>query len=100
MEHRWSERRAANTVVLMNTRPHGLLRGHIQNVSRDGVFVRLPDASALDQVFHVELVFVRSAAGVTRILRVPARVVHVGDDGAGLMFNDAVHAGLHRLMTA
>ena len=88
VEHRWNERQATDHKVLINVRPHGSRQARIRDVSTSGLFVELPPCAPLSNNTHVELIFVRSANRVSRILRVPALVVRTTRSGAGLMFLD------------
>lgn len=87
-EHRWNERQATDHRVLIYVRPHGSRQARIRDVSSGGLFVELPPCAPLSNNAHVELIFVRSANRVSRILRVPALVVRTTRSGAGLMFLD------------
>ena len=88
-EHRWNERHTTDHSVLIKARPHGSQQARIRNVSTSGLFVELPPTTPLSNNTHVELIFVRSANQVSRILRLPALVVRTTPSGAGLMFLDA-----------
>lgn len=88
-EHRWNERQTADHSVLINARPQGSRPARIRDVSTSGLFVELPPAAPLSNNMRVELIFVRSANRVSRILRVPALVVRTTPSGAGLMFLDS-----------
>jgi len=97
--HRWNERQPSDHSVLISARPHGLRQARIRDVSSSGLFVELPPSAPLTDNMHVELIFVRSADRVSRILRVPALVVRTTQSGAGLMFLDANLAAFRTLLT-
>jgi len=97
--HRWNERQTSDHSVLISARPHGLRQARIRDVSSSGLFVELPPSAPLTDNMHVELIFVRSADRVSRILRVPALVVRTTQSGAGLMFLDANLAAFRTLLT-
>jgi PilZ domain len=97
--HRWNERQTSDHSVLISARPHGLRQARIRDVSSSGLFVELPPSAPLIDNAHVELIFVRSAERVSRILRVPALVVRTTQSGAGLMFLDVNLAAFRTLLT-
>ena len=97
--HRCNERQSSDHSVLISARPHGLRQARIRDVSSSGLFVELPPSAPLSINAHVELIFVRPANHVSRILRVPALVVRTTQSGAGLMFLDANLAAFRTLLT-
>jgi len=98
-EHRWNERHTTDHSVLIKARPHGSQQARIRNVSTSGLFVELPPTTPLSNNTHVELIFVRSANQVSRILRLPALVVRTTASGAGLMFLDSSLMAFRTLFT-
>jgi len=96
--HRGNERQTSDHSVLISAHPHGLRQARIRDVSISGLFVELPPSAPLSNNTHVELIFMRSANHVSRILRVPALVVRTTQSGAGLMFLDANLATFRTLL--
>lgn len=97
--HRGNERQTSDHSVLISAHPHGLRQARIRDVSISGLFVELPPSAPLSNNTRVELIFMRSANHVSRILRVPALVVRTTQSGAGLMFLDANLAAFRTLLT-
>lgn len=87
MEHRCGTRRGIDAKVIIDCRPAGLVRGHIQNISVGGLFIRMrpPTGLASDRV---KVVFVRRERGITRLYRMPAVIIRWNRQGAGLMFSE------------
>jgi hypothetical protein len=77
--HRCNERQTSDHSVLISARPHGLRQARIRDVSSSGLFVELP----LSNSTYVELIFVRPAIQISRVLRIPALVVRTTQSGAG-----------------
>ena len=88
-EQRWNERHTTDHGVLINVHPHGSHHARIRDVSTSGLLVELPPCARLSTNTQVELIFVRSANKVSRILRVPTLVARTTPSGAGLMFLDS-----------
>lgn len=87
MERRWGLRKAIEVDVVIDNQPASLLRGRIGNVSIGGLFVRT-EAKNLRKNAQVELVLMLQQDSGTRIYRMPAMVVRLTQDGAGLMFDE------------
>lgn len=84
IEHRWSSRKQINLDVNLYYPPIGTINGRTRNISLEGMFVdlkgvRIPAQARLEVAFTAEL------HGKWIEHRLPAYVVHEGDDGIGLM---------------
>lgn len=97
--HRCNERQTSDHSVLISAHPHGLRQARIRDVSSSGLFVELPPSASLSNSTYVELIFVRPAIQISRVLRIPALVVRTTQSGAGLMFLDSNLAAFRILLT-
>jgi hypothetical protein len=84
IEHRWSSRKAINLDVNLYYPPIGTINGRTRNISLEGMFVdlkgvRIPPQARLEVAFTAEL------HGQYTEHRLPAYVVHEGENGIGLM---------------
>ncbi|MBI3897819.1 MAG: PilZ domain-containing protein [Gammaproteobacteria bacterium] len=86
MERRWGTRKPVEVNVVIDNQPMSLLPGQIGDVSIGGLFVKT-EATALRMNAPVELVLLLDTEGNTRVYRLPAIVVRLTGDGAGLMFD-------------
>lgn len=84
VEHRWSSRKPLAMDVSLYYPPLGMLNGKTRNISLEGMFVELEGVHIPPQS-RLEIAFTSSARGKTTEHRLPAYVVHEGDDGIGLM---------------
>jgi hypothetical protein len=87
MERRWGLRKAIEVDVVIDNQPSSLLRGQIGNVSTGGLFVRT-EPKSLQKNAQVELVLMLQQDSGTRVYRMPAMVVRLTHEGAGLMFDE------------
>jgi len=85
-ERRWGLRKAVDVDVVIDNQPACLLHGRIGNISIGGLYVRTTP-NALNTNAPVELVLLLHEDGGTRVYRMPAIVVRLTDDGAGLIFD-------------
>lgn len=84
VEHRWSSRKEISLNVNLYYPPIGMINGRTRNVSLEGMFidlegVRIPAQARLEVAFTAEL------HGRCTEHRLPAYVVHAGENGVGLM---------------
>lgn len=86
MERRWGLRKSVGVDVVIDNQPACLLRGHIDNVSVGGVYIKT-ESAALRKNAQVELVLMLQQGPGTRVYRMPAMVVRLTANGAGLMFD-------------
>lgn len=95
MEHRWSARKQIdrNATIFNGGTPVAL--GQLKNVSQGGAFVSTRDG-AYRRGMCLELEFALPSNGAFARHRVFAMVVHVADDGIGLMFKNANHQSLQK----
>lgn len=87
MERRWGMRKSIDVEVVIDNQPACLIRGRIGNVSVGGLFVRTEDSS-LAMNSQVELVLMLQQDQGTQVYRLPAMVVRLTPQGAGLMFDE------------
>lgn len=85
MERRWGSRKSLEADVVIADEPRQVLPGRIGNISMGGVFVET-DSVGLRNNSQIEVVL-RSRDDGTRVYRVPAMVVRITANGAGLMFD-------------
>ncbi len=83
MEHRWKERSEVSLDVVVRGRDELVVRGRSQDISPDGMFIRLagripPTGTAV-------------GIEVPQFGRLRGWVVHVGDEGIGVMFRTLDH---------
>jgi len=83
-EHRWSSRKEIHLDVNLYYPPIGMINGRTRNISLEGMFidlagVRIPAQARLEVAFTAEL------HGKCTEHRLPAYVVHAGQNGVGLM---------------
>ncbi len=97
MEHRCGARRAIDAGVIIDSRPAGLVRGRIRNISVGGLYVKMRPAPGMTSD-RVKIVFVRRDRGVCRIYRMPAVIVRWTRDGAGLMFSELSSNSFYALL--
>lgn len=86
MERRWGLRKSIEVDVVIDNQPTCLIRGRIGNVSIGGLFVRTEQTN-LTMNSQVELVLMLQQEGGTQVYRLPAMVVRLTPQGAGLMFD-------------
>ena len=86
MERRWGMRKSVEVEVVIDNQPVCLLRGRIDNISIGGLFVHTEPAP-LRMNTPVELVLLLEDDNGTRVYRLPAVVVRITAEGAGLMFD-------------
>ena len=86
MERRWGLRKPIQVDVVIDNQPTCLVRGQIGDVSIGGLFVRTePDRLRMNS--QVELVLMLQQGEGTQVYRMPAMVVRLTSNGAGLMFD-------------
>ncbi|MEK7323017.1 MAG: PilZ domain-containing protein [Pseudomonadota bacterium] len=88
MERRWTTRTRVNLPVELlqaGTHTEGC---RTRDVGLGGVYLEVPSNVKLFAESHVELIFRMGEGGELTKHRVKARVVRVGDAGAGMMFRD------------
>lgn len=87
VENRWSPRKTAVIDAVLHERALGFVRCRCRNLSLQGAFIEmglpLPPLDAT-----VDLDFVASQDGVSRLHHVRAKVIRHADDGVGLLFSD------------
>ncbi len=88
MERRWGVRKPVTVDVVVDNQPACLLRAQIGDISIGGLFVRTEAPQTLHRHARVELVLMPQQNGATRVYRLPATVVRLSTDGAGLMFDE------------
>ena len=86
-EHRWSSRQAVETGLRIYANGQWPWLGRIRNLSIGGIFAEI-DARNLSPNTHVDVTFILHHRAELSHHRLPARVIRVGPDGAGLMFTD------------
>lgn len=84
VEHRWSSRKEINLEVSLYYPPVGMINGKTRNISLEGMFVDLKGVSIPPQA-RLEICFSAQTRGKTTEHRLPAYVVHGGENGIGLM---------------
>jgi len=84
VEHRWSSRKEINLDVSLYYPPIGMINGKTRNISLEGMFVSLKGVRIPPQS-RLEISFTAEARGRTIEHRLPAYVVHEGEEGIGLM---------------
>ena len=84
MERRWTTR-AQVSLLQSGTHTEGC---RTRDVGLGGVYIELPPNLKLFAESHVELIFRLGEGSEITKHRVKARVVRVGDTGAGMMFRD------------
>lgn len=101
-EHRWSSRQAAESGLRIYMNGQRSRAGRLRNLSIGGVFAEI-DATALSPNAPVDVAFVFRQGEGASPHRLPARVIWVGNKGAGLMFThfrqetmQVLRAALHR----
>lgn len=85
MEHRWSPRKSTdrNAVIFIDGVP--VAPGQLRNISQDGAFVLTRDSS-YRRGMCLELEFILPSNRGFAWHRLPAVIMHSGNDGIGLMF--------------
>lgn len=96
MERRWGLRKPVDADVVIDSQPLCLLRGRIGNISIGGLYVTTTP-TALNRNTPVELVLLRQESGGTRVYRLPAMIVRLTEEGAGLIF-DRYHIDAFRTL--
>jgi len=86
-EHRWSHRRPVETGLRVYTPGQRPWPGRICNLSIGGMFAKI-DVRTLSPNDPVDVAFVLQQGDGPSHHRLPARVIWIGLDGAGLMFTD------------
>lgn len=86
MERRWGTRKTLEVDVVIDNQPSCLLRGRLNDISIGGLFVKV-DTTPLRLNAPVELVMLLESDEGTRVYKLPAIVVRLTADGAGLMFD-------------
>lgn len=86
MERRSGLRKPVDVDVVIDNQPLCLLRGTIDDIAIGGLFVKT--GGGLDVQSRVELVLMLRHNGTTQVYRLPALVVRVTDDGAGLKLDE------------
>ncbi len=86
MEHRWHVRRPLASRVALNGTPFGPFRARICDYGVGGVRVETP--VALISNLCVELVFTAEDNSIVQLFRIPALIVWVSHNAAGLMFGE------------
>lgn len=86
-EHRWSPRQDFDTGLSIYSFGQRPWPGRICNLSIGGMFARI-DASTLSPNDPVDAAFILHRGDGPSHHRLPARVIWVGPEGAGLMFTD------------
>ena len=85
MEHRTNLRLPVEFSVLLNYQKLGLIAGKIKNISPEGAFVATQAVNIpRHQLLEIAFKFPGQASNTTH--RLEALVVHVKQDGMGLMF--------------
>ncbi len=84
IEHRWSSRKQINLDVNLYYPPIGTVNGRTRNISLEGMFVDLKGVHIPAQA-RLEVAFTAELHGKRTEHRLPAYVVHQGEDGIGLM---------------
>jgi len=84
IEHRWSSRKNININVNLYYPPVGMINGKTRNISLEGMFVDLMGTNIPPQA-RLEICFTAEARGKATEHRLPAYVVHGGENGVGLM---------------
>ena len=97
IEHRCGTRRAIDAAVIIDSRPGGLVRGRVRNISIGGLYVKMRPVPGIKND-RVKIVFVRHDRGVCRIYRLPAVIIRWGREGAGLMFSELTSNSFYALL--
>ena len=103
-EHRWSPRQAIETALRISSKGQRPWPGRVLNLSIGGMFARI-DVKTLSPNDSVDVAFVLNQDDDATHHHLPARVIWIGPDGAGIMFTDfrpetlqvlraALHAGM------
>lgn len=97
MEHRCGTRRAIDAGIIIDSRPAGLVRGRIRNISVGGLYVKMRPVPGMTND-RVKIIFVRHDRGVCRIYRLPAVIIRWTREGAGLMFSELTSNSFYALL--
>ncbi|MFL6650130.1 MAG: PilZ domain-containing protein [Sulfurifustaceae bacterium] len=87
MDRRWGMRKPVGVDVVIDNQPSCLLPGRIGNVSVGGLFVQT-EAASLNPNARVEIVLMLQQGNGTSVYRMPAMVVRLTPNGAGLRFDE------------
>lgn len=87
MDRRWGMRKRVGVDVVIDNQPSCLLPGRIGNVSVGGLFVQT-EATNLNPDARVEIVLMLQQGNGTSVYRMPAMVVRLTPNGAGLRFDE------------
>jgi hypothetical protein len=87
MDRRWGMRKPVGLDVVIDNQPSCLLPGRIGNVSVGGLFVQT-EAANLNPNARVEVVLMLQQGNGTSVYRMPAMVVRLTPNGAGLRFDE------------
>lgn len=98
-EQRWSNRQSIETGLRFYATGQRPWPGRVRNLSIGGMFAEI-DTKNLSPNARVDVAFVLRRGGDASHHRLPARVIWVGTDGAGLMFTDISHETLQVLRAA
>ncbi len=84
VEHRWSSRKEIILDVSLYYPPVGMIDGKTRNISLEGMFVDV-DGVHIPSQARLEVAFTAQLHGKCIEHRLPAYVVHEGEQGVGLM---------------
>lgn len=84
IEHRWSSRKDIKLDVNLYYPPIGMINGCTRNISLEGMYIDIKGVSIPEHA-RLEVAFSADLNGRHIEHRLPAYVVHQGDNGIGLM---------------
>ena len=87
MENRWVQRQPTDCEVVMKSPQTGQIHAHARDISLGGMFL-LTDTDAPPLESLVDLEFTLHRAGLRVHHQMTGQVVHVNDEGVGVMFCD------------
>ena len=88
MENRWVQRQPTDCEVVMKSPQTGQIHAHARDISLGGMFL-LTDTDAPPLESLVDLEFTLHRAGLRVHHQMTGQVVHVNDEGVGVMFCDS-----------
>jgi hypothetical protein len=87
MEHRWTERQPADCSVVLELPRGGQVLAYARNISLGGMFV-VSNTAPPPLESLVDLEFTLTRDGKAQHHHLPGQIVHVSEDGIGVMFCD------------
>lgn len=86
MDKRWQDRFPVMFEVIIDYPALGLLRGHVLNMSNDGMYIATA-ATAISDYTDIEITICLAELSATPV-HIPALVIHNDEQGIGVMFKE------------